>query len=214
LETILPAWRTRLRELQALDEERFDPEALRFENGKVSYGTIRADTVLFCDGAGGPSNPFFRKLPYASNKGEALLLNIPGLPAEFVYKKGSLLVPLAKSDKWWVGSTYERSDLNPKPSDRFRVETEARLRDWLKLPFTIEGHVAGIRPATVERRPFAGLHPKRPEVGILNGLGTKGCSLAPYLARQLTDHLIEGHPLLPETDVRRHARLLTRDPGF
>jgi glycine/D-amino acid oxidase-like deaminating enzyme len=214
LEKILPAWRARLREMQALQEDRFDPEELDFDNGAVVYRGIQAKKVLFCDGASGATHPLFRNLPYAANKGEALIVSIPDLPSEHIYKKGLLLVPLAKPGSWWAGSTYDRTDLNPEPTKRFRKETEARLRDWLKLPFNVDGHVAGIRPATVERRPFVGLHPARPEVGILNGLGTKGCSLAPYLARQLTDHLNEGHPLLAEVDVHRHTRLLIRGAGY
>jgi hypothetical protein len=39
-------------------------------------------------------------------------------------------------------------------------------------------------------------------------MGTKGCSLAPYFARQLCDHLCSGLPILPEADVKRFRRIL------
>jgi glycine/D-amino acid oxidase-like deaminating enzyme len=55
----------------------------------------------------------------------------------------------------------------------------------------------------LERRPFVGLHPQNPRLGILNGMGTKGCSLAPYFARQLVRHLLYKEPIHPEASVSR-----------
>jgi glycine/D-amino acid oxidase-like deaminating enzyme len=67
-----------------------------------------------------------------------------------------------------------------------------------------------VRPATLERRPFAGFHPLFPVIGLLNGMGTKGCSLAPYFAHQLADHMIDQKPLLPEADIVRFRKVLSR----
>jgi glycine/D-amino acid oxidase-like deaminating enzyme len=50
-----------------------------------------------------------------------------------------------------------------------------------------------------------------PQLGILNGTGTKGVTLAPYFARQLADHIVHGAPILPQADVARFRRLL--NPG-
>jgi FAD dependent oxidoreductase. len=87
---------------------------------------------------------------------------------------------------------------------------EAWLQSVLKHPFTVLDHVAAIRPATVERRPFAGWHPQHPQVGILNGTGTKGVTLAPYFAQQLAANIAQQTPLLPAVDVARFARVLSR----
>jgi glycine/D-amino acid oxidase-like deaminating enzyme len=87
-------------------------------------------------------------------------------------------------------------------------------KNWLQLtvkaPFTVVDHLAALRPATLERRPFVGLHPLHPAVGIFNGMGTKGCSLAPYFARQLAGLLVEGKPVNAEVDVQRFKRMLSR----
>jgi glycine/D-amino acid oxidase-like deaminating enzyme len=69
-------------------------------------------------------------------------------------------------------------------------------------------HVASVRPATLERRPFVGLHPAYPAVGILNGMGTKGCSLAPWFARQLAELLGNGQAVMGQADVQRFKRVL------
>jgi glycine/D-amino acid oxidase-like deaminating enzyme len=71
-------------------------------------------------------------------------------------------------------------------------------------------HKASIRPATLERRPFVGLHPHQENAGILNGMGTKGCSLAPFFASQLVDHLLRKKGIMPEADIKRFSKILSR----
>ena len=78
----------------------------------------------------------------------------------------------------------------------------------LKIPFTITDHFAAVRPAALERRPFVGIHPYRPSLGILNGMGTKGCSLAPYFSKQLTDALTNGQQIDSLADIKRFSRIL------
>jgi glycine/D-amino acid oxidase-like deaminating enzyme len=112
-----------------------------------------------------------------------------------------------------VGSSFEWNFENDQPTAQFRQRAEIALNDWLKHPFKIHDHLASIRPATLERRPFVGFHPTQKNVGILNGMGTKGCSLAPYFANQLTQHLVYGQPLLPQADIMRFARTLSRNAG-
>jgi glycine/D-amino acid oxidase-like deaminating enzyme len=170
--------------------------------------------VIFCDGVGSFSNPYFSRLPFAPNKGEVLIVEIDGFAEAVaagagVFKKGLSIVPW-KEGLYWVGSSYEWSFEHAEPTEGFRLRTEAALREWLKLPFRTVTHLASVRPATLERRPFVGFHPQYPAVGILNGMGTKGCSLAPYFARQLVRLLVAGEPILPAADVRRFEKVLAR----
>lgn len=211
LETIIPAWRQQLQKNNQLLEEGFDGTQLNVSAEKAEYKNIIAQKIIFCDGNNAVSNPYFKNLPFAPNKGEALIIDVPGLPKENIYKKGMILVPLqGMGASWWAGSNYAWEFDNENPTTEFRDGTEALLRSWLKVPFTVTGHLCGIRPATLERRPFVGLHPLHPAIGILNGMGTKGCSLAPFFAKQLTDHLLYGNTISPEADVKRFARILAR----
>jgi len=41
-------------------------------------------------------------------------------------------------------------------------------------------------------------------------MGTKGCSVAPYFARQFAQYLLHGSPLMPDVDVRRFTKILSR----
>lgn len=210
LETLLPAWRTHLYEERLLLEEEFDIAQLKVNKENIQYKHITASAIIFCDGNSGASNPYFNQLPFAPNKGEVLIAEIPDLPATNIYKKGMMLAPLATKGMWWVGSDYKWEFDNPNPTAEFREKTEQLLNNWLKVPFKIVSHVSGVRPATLERRPFVGFHPLHPNVGILNGMGTKGCSLAPFFARQLLQKMLHGVAILPEADINRFSRILSR----
>jgi glycine/D-amino acid oxidase-like deaminating enzyme len=207
LQKLLPAWRTHLLNKSLFIDERFDDEHLSLNNQSATYKNISASKIIFCNGTSAAASRWFKNLPFALNKGEALIVRIPHLPANNIYKKALTLVPL-EDDLFWIGSSYEWEFNNAEPSEEFFERTKKHLSNWLKLPFTVEAHLAAIRPATIERRPFIGMHPHHPTIGIFNGMGTKGCSLAPYFAQQFVGHLTKNDALLPEVNVNRFARIL------
>lgn len=208
LHDFLQIWRERLSEKGYLLTECFDEEQCIISNGQVSYRHIKAEKVIFCNGINGYSNPYFSKLPHALSKGEALIVSIPGLPRTNIYKQGINIVPF-QNDTFWVGSSFEWDFEHKHPTQAFRDKTETALKDWLKLPITVLDHISAVRPASLDRRPFVGLHPVHPEVGILNGMGTKGCSLAPYFAHQFTQHLISGQSIHPAASLSRFTKILS-----
>ena len=210
LETVLPAWRNNLVANRQLKEEHFDISQLEIMDTGVRYKDIHAGIIIFCDGINGAENPYFKPLPFAPNKGEVLIVEIPGLPDNHIYKKNITLAPLDKPGLFWLGSIYLWEYENLDITQDFRNKAESILKEWIRIPFRIVDHLAGLRPATLERRPFVGLHPQHKQIGILNGMGTKGCSLAPYFARQLADHLLFHMDITPEADVRRFSKILAR----
>ncbi|MCU0336081.1 MAG: FAD-dependent oxidoreductase, partial [Chitinophagaceae bacterium] len=126
-----------------------------------------------------------------------------------IFKKGNTITPW-RGGLHWAGSTYNNHFADELPSADFRQSMEAWLRSFLVQPFEVVDHLAAIRPATVERRPFAGWHPQHPQVGILNGTGTKGVTLAPFFAQQLVANLLQQQPILAQANVARFARVLAR----
>ncbi len=228
---LLTAARKRMLEQGVLREERFESGELEvgelrgaalsggvLGSGGVKYQDIEADRIVFCDGVGSFAGPYFSRLPFAPNKGEVLIVDIPGLgeagagTERTIFKKGITLAPWQEG-MYWVGSSYEWSFETTGPTEGFRQKTEMALKEWVKLPFRVVDHIAAVRPATLERRPFVGFHPLYPAVGILNGMGTKGCSLAPYFARQLVDYLTKGSPIRPDADILRFTKVLSRITG-
>lgn len=210
---MLALLRGRLQSAGAIIEEPFRLEELQEADGGVSYHDVEASHAIFCEGAGAVGNPYFRNLPWSPAAGEAIILRIAELPRRAVYKLGhslSLSPWPGGENEWWLGSNYLWDTLAPVPTGAFRMHAEGQLKAWLRLPYQIIDHRAGVRPATVDRKPFIGFHPLHPRIGILNGLGAKGVLMAPYLAENLAEHLTEGAPLMPEADVARHRRALSR----
>jgi hypothetical protein len=41
-------------------------------------------------------------------------------------------------------------------------------------------------------------------------MGTKGTSLAPFFANQLTQHILFDTPITPEADIKRFTRILSK----
>lgn len=214
LNLLLGRWKEELLHQNRLILERFEPTELIHSENSIQYRDIRADRIIYCDGIQGMQLPYFNRLPFAPNKGQALLLEIPGLPSGHIYKKGISIVPYPTINGeqnpafFWAGSTYENDFITEEPTQEFRERTEQLVRNWIKLPFKTLHHWAGVRPANMERRPFAGMHPHYPSIGILNGTGTKGCSLAPYFGQQLAKSIVDGSPILPEAHINRFSRLL------
>ncbi len=209
VEKLLNCWRSYLKKNNYLIEDVFDYSKLSETNEGLNYSGIHASYIIFCDGKSSTQNIYFNKLPFALNKGEALLVEIKNLPFSRVYKKGMSLIP-HRENIFWLGSSYEWEFIDEFPSQKFRGNALIWLNQSLKLPFTILEHFASVRPATLERRPFVGFHPLHPRTGILNGMGTKGCSLAPYFARQLLENLKGKADIHPFADINRFEKILTR----
>jgi glycine/D-amino acid oxidase-like deaminating enzyme len=191
-------------------EEELDYSQLFVHQTSVRYRNVTAEKMIFCNGVDTFQNGYWQDLPYVFNKGQALIADVPGLPEENIYKYGAITLAPWYDNTWWIGSSYENDFTSTSPTERFYNDTITFLKNILKIPFSVKEHFASLRPAVIERRPFVGLHPSYPSIGILNGMGTKGCSLAPYCAFQLSQHLLNDRPIDPLADVRRFHRLLSR----
>ena len=209
---MIRGWRKQLINNAQFIDAKFDIADLQINHEGVTWNGIDAKRIIFCDGIDSMGNPYFKMLPFAPNKGEALIVEIKDLPNQAIYKHNLSIVPW-KDQLFWVGSNYEWEYADAEPSSAFRTKMEDALTQLLKIPFTVVDHIAGIRPANQERRPFVGLHPAYPAIGICNGMGTKGCSLAPYFAHQLIEHCENGTPIHAEASLDRFEQILKKTPG-
>lgn len=209
LRSLLSAWRQHLQQQGALLEAVFDNARLQLTANGVSYGDIHASRIIFCDGVASASSPWFNMLPWSKDKGEALIVSIPGQPRNHMYKHGITLVPWGNEDLFWVGASHDWKYTTTEPTEAFRKSTTERLDYFLKLPYKIMEHTVALRPANFDRKPFIGLHPIHPKIGIFNGMGGKGCSQAPYFARQFCHSLTTGTPLMPDVSIDRYKRVLS-----
>ncbi len=184
MQLLIAAWRKKLYDLNAINIQTLNIDELKINQNGVAYQNITAEKIIFCDGIGSTTHPWFELLPFSPNKGEALIIESAELTNEHIFKKGLMLAPMPVQNTYWAGSNYKWEFKDDQPTEDFFKQTKHHLETWLKLPFKILLHKAAVRPATLERRPFVGFHPQQAAVGMLNGMDTKGASLAPFFAHK------------------------------
>ncbi|GGW34486.1 NAD(P)/FAD-dependent oxidoreductase [Arenibacter certesii] len=184
--------------------ERFDFEELRIFDSHVEYKSINAKQIVFATGFGLKENPYFNYLPLNGTKGELLTIKAPLLQETNVIKSSVFIIP-KEGDLYRVGATYNREDKTNMPSDAAKEELQKKLNTFLKCPYEVVDHVAGIRPTVKDRKPLIGRHPQHPRLYSLNGFGSRGVMLAPTAAQQLYDLVETNSPLEKEIDISRFA---------
>jgi len=181
-------------------KEKMDFESLKLSEDVITYKDIIASKIIFCDGIEATNNPFWKHLPFIPAKGELITIKAD-MKLDQILNRKIFILPLG--DKLFkVGSTYSWNFQNDLPSLEGREELVSQLKAVLKVPFEVVEQSSGIRPTIKDRRPVLGLHKQFPQVGIFNGLGTKGCLLAPYFANHLACYLTGENDLMKEVDVR------------
>ncbi|MFD2936914.1 NAD(P)/FAD-dependent oxidoreductase [Spirosoma flavum] len=187
-------------------EGRVELNDLKVTDYTVEWKDIKIHKVIFCDGVLARENPLFNWLPYNPVKGQILTATVENYPVSTIVNQGLFILPVRKG-LIRIGATYSWHDLDWQTTDDGRAYLETKLAGILKVPYEVVAQQAGIRPSTKDRRPFIGLHPTQPMMGIFGGMGTKGVSLAPYLAEQFARHLLDGEDLESEANISRCASL-------
>ncbi|PWK28164.1 glycine/D-amino acid oxidase-like deaminating enzyme [Arcicella aurantiaca] len=195
LKVMLSAFRSYFLEKGILKEENFSLKN-EYENQKV----------IFCEGFEGRNNPHFNYLPFNPVKGEILDIEIENIELKEIINQGAFVVPLGEN-KFRLGATYSWHDLDFTPTEQGKNDLIEKYQKLMKPSMRILAHNAGVRPATKDRRPLIGLHPEIKNIGIFNGLGSKGVSLAPYFAKQFVDFLVYQKELQSEVNINRFASL-------
>lgn len=185
--------------------EKFDYAQLgRNENG-FTYRDYSFKQIVFCEGHLISANPWFNTIPMYPVKGEVLEIPAGEIPIDAIYNGGVYLLRM-HNNRVKIGATYNWQSLNEEPTPEGKAELLEKTAGFYKGDITVLDHRAGIRPAAKDRRPFTGPHPEQSNMYVLNGLGTKGVSLGPWCAQQLTQHILNGSPIDPEIDVARFYR--------
>lgn len=189
--------------------EAFEHDAIEFTSSGITYKDLEASRIVFCEGFGLKSNPFFNYLPLNGTKGETMTIHAPNLKIDFLVKSSVFVLPLEK-DLYKIGATFNWTDKTSNPTKEGRAELIEKLDKVLSVPYTIVDQNAGVRPTVKDRRPLVGVHEEHPELTVLNGMGTRGVMIAPSMAKELYEHLEEGKSLDSEVDIKRYAKSPTQ----
>lgn len=195
---LIPRWKNWLIENGHYLEREFSFEELTIHAGQLKWQnyTIKKG-IVFSEGYRVQSNPYFSWLPVVPLKGECSTLKGVEFHHEGLLKMNYTLCP-SGNGQLWCGSSFKIND----QSLDFDEEEKQRQKTFISEVISDINQNAityqlGIRPATRDRKPIVGPHPLHKNLYVLNGFGTKGFSLAPYVSHCFIEFL-QGISEIPE----------------
>jgi len=191
-----------LNSIGTLMRETFNYQELVVSDDQVSYKDIMAKHIVFAEGFGLHANPFFNYLPLDGTKGELLIIHAQDLKLDVAVNSGVFILPLG-NDLYKVGATYEWYDKTASTTEAGKHELLGKLNELITCEYTVVDHLAGIRPTVKDRKSLIGTHHKYKNLHLLNGLGTRGVMLGPYMAKLLYESIKNGTVIPKEINLNR-----------
>lgn len=199
---LLKEYREYLLSMDLLRESSFEYDNLEVLKESIRYKDIEAKHIIFAEGFGMHSNPYFKDLPLDGTKGELFIIKAPELVLDVIVNTSVFILPLG-NDLFKVGATYNWKDKTDLPTEEGKQELVERIKEIITCDFEIVEHFAGVRPTVKDRRPLVGTHKEHSSLHLLNGLGTRGVMLAPSMAKALFNFIENQYPLDKEIDIVR-----------
>ncbi|MCC5919650.1 MAG: FAD-binding oxidoreductase [Cyclobacteriaceae bacterium] len=201
--TLVEAFTRHFINLGIYKEASFDEHAMELTSEGLIYEGVHYRRLIFANGYQAGNSQYFGWLPFRPVSGDILELECEQEPY-CIYNRGIFLTPKGDRGTSRCGSTYRHKPLDEQVNDEGVMQIESKLQKLVNFNYKIVNAVAGIRPATYDRKPFLGRHPKHNQLYIFNGLGAKGVSLAPFFATQLKNHLLNKNYLIDsEVNITR-----------
>lgn len=187
-----------------IDHYRVDFDEIKPGNQRVKYKQLEATFCIFCEGYQATSNPWFNWLPFQPAKGEILTIESHQIPAETIINRSNWLIPIGKN-LYRTGSTnrWKFTDDAPTPSRKKEIENNLVNLFIQKPGYKVIEHQAGVRPATRDKNPFIGFHPRFSQLGIFNGFGARGSLTIPWYSRVFTESIKNQKALPGSIDIQR-----------
>ncbi|MEN3940172.1 FAD-dependent oxidoreductase [Prosthecobacter sp. SYSU 5D2] len=177
------------------------PDALIQDGSGVIWKGGDFTQAVFCTGWEAAQHPWFDWVPFQSARGTVLTMQADTGGETRIINCGCWLLP-RDDGSLRAGPTYELDFADPcTPSPAALEGLEQKLRRLLKVDYTITGSQTGVRPIIKGHQAMIGRHPARPQIAFMNGLGSKGVLRAPWVARQLVEHLVDGVAVEPGMDL-------------
>lgn len=202
---LLEKYKEHLIKNKLFQEESFDYSLLQEESEGVRYKGIQAKHIIFAEGFGMHSNPYFKELPLDGTKGELLTIKAPQLNLDVILNTSVFILPLG-NDLFKIGATYNWNDKTDLPTEEGKTELIERIKEIISCDFEIVEHFAGVRPTVKDRRPLLGTYSNHDSIHILNGLGTRGVMLGPAMAKALFENIEYQKPLDSTIDIKRFIK--------
>ena len=200
--TLVSSYKIFLKKNNSYFFEKFEYDQIEILQEKIIYKSFEAKHIIFAEGFGMMKNPYFNHLPLNVAKGEVITIKAPDLKIDYVLKSSVFVVPEG-NDLYSVGATYNWEDQTHQITEEARNELLQSLKQLITCNFEVVNQRAGIRPTVKDRKPLVGTHPVHKNLFILNGLGTRGVMIAPYVAKALFNFIENDVVLEKEIDINR-----------
>jgi glycine/D-amino acid oxidase-like deaminating enzyme len=146
-----------------------------------------------------------KELKFKPAKGEVLTIYCKELKIKSIINKDFFILPLQQPNYFKVGATYNWTDLSDNTSSEARNYLTEKIKLLIPFTFEIVKQEAGVRPATIDRRPLIGFHQTHKNLGVFNGFGTKAVMLAPYFSKHFCDYMENKTELFYDVDIKRFS---------
>jgi glycine/D-amino acid oxidase-like deaminating enzyme len=190
MSSLIKSWREFLKSKELFIEGEILVKDIKILDDGIEWKGIFAKKIIFCGGWRDSANPFFQYVEFQPTKGEVLTLVLKDFPEDFSISSKFFILPIGDGI-FRAGASNDWDNLNEIPTEFGKQEILEGIQSFLKTDIEIIDHKAGIRPALKDRHPYYELHHDIPQLGIFNGLGAKGASLAPYLAKKFSETLLK-----------------------
>ena len=191
-------------DLGILKSEAFDYSS--YSPSESCYQGIVYDHVVFCCGYRVFENPFFKDCQVKSTKGEMLIIHHEELPETESLHLKCFVFPMGNK-MFRVGATYEWDNVSLSPTKKALDTLLSHLTHLTKALPVVVSQPVGIRPTTMDRRPVLGSHPTFKNTHMFNGLGSKGYLIAPTMAKEMMQYLLDKRAIPKEYSITRHQTL-------
>jgi glycine/D-amino acid oxidase-like deaminating enzyme len=204
ISALLVDFRGKLEKENALMPEEFNYSELLSNQ----YKNIEFGRIVFCEGARGKDNPLFKNLPFSLNKGQLITVENSELPSDSLLKKKVFILPTSKNH-FKIGATYSWKWDTSSEKAAHKIEEEktellkTHLEEMTTANYKVIAVETGIRPSIKDRRPLIGQHSEKKNVYMFNGMGTRGCFMAPLLVEEFISHVENGTELNSEVNLNR-----------
>jgi len=181
---------------------------IELDANQFEYESEIYDYVIFSEGFHAQqNNPYFKHLCFLPAKGELMKIKSNEASEDYIVNKNGFLLPIG--DKMFkLGATYSWKDFSQVPSETALEDLQKKAELFGLKEYQIVELLVGVRPATQDRRPFVGFIPGK-NIGIFNGFGSKGVSLAPYFAKELVENILHQKEINPEVSIHRFSHLFS-----
>jgi len=182
----------------------FDCSAMSMTESGIHWNGIDSRRIIFCEGFMGRNNPWFNWLPFQPAKGEILTLASDANLPDQIINGGRWLLPLFDGS-YKTGATYDHDLSSIKPTGTAKSELVEAMQQLLshKAEYEVTDHQCGVRPNTLDKKPFIGFLPQQHQIGIFNGFGSKGSMLIPWYADAFASHITCGTDIPADSDIAR-----------